>query len=190
MTISMIGTDHRDSRARMRARAGARICCARRVALRKNWQEDIWFAPLHPRLDLGAKLDRRPRPKRDEDQQHNCLGRDERELRLRRRQRLEEGQLQERLHDPDEDIQLNQLASQQAAKGDGLLRSYQPRTAAAQAIDIRPIWHARTDETLQQALDTAQGAILSALQSNDFETRLKAAKLMLKTRQARARGLT
>ena len=46
---------------------------------------------------------------------------------------------------------LNQLASQQAAKqgDDGLLRAYQPRADAARAIDIKPIWRARTSEQLQ-----------------------------------------
>jgi hypothetical protein len=85
---------------------------------------------------------------------------------------------------------LNQLASQQAAKqsDDGLLRAYQPRADAARAIDIKPIWRATSTKTLQQALDHAQITILAALDSNDPQQRLNAAKLMLRTRQARERG--
>jgi hypothetical protein len=85
---------------------------------------------------------------------------------------------------------LAMLASQQAAKqgDDGLLRAYQPRTEAARATDITPIWRATSVEALQQALDRAQITILAALDSNDPQERLSAAKLMLRTKQARARG--
>jgi hypothetical protein len=85
---------------------------------------------------------------------------------------------------------LAMLASQQAAKqgDDGLLRAYQPRADAARAIDIRPIWRARAAEELQQALDTAQSAMFAALSSTDPQQRLVAAKLFLRTRQARERG--
>jgi hypothetical protein len=85
---------------------------------------------------------------------------------------------------------LNQLASQQAAKqGDGgILRAYQPLAEAARATDIRPIWGARTAEKLQQALDIAQSAMFAALCSTDPQQRLVAAKLFLRTRQARERG--
>jgi hypothetical protein len=85
---------------------------------------------------------------------------------------------------------LNQLASQQAAKqgDDGLLRGYQPLAEAARATDITPIWRATSVEVLQQALDHAQITILAALDSNDPQERLSAAKLMLRTKQARARG--
>jgi hypothetical protein len=85
---------------------------------------------------------------------------------------------------------LTQLATQQAAKpgDDGLLRAYQPRADAARAIDIRPIWRARTPEELQQALDTAQSAMFAALSSTDPQQRLVAAKLFLRTQQARERG--
>jgi hypothetical protein len=85
---------------------------------------------------------------------------------------------------------LNQLASQQAAKqgDDGLLRAHQPLAEAARATDIRPIWRARTAEELQQALDTAQSAMFAALASTDPQQRLVAAKLFLRTRQARERG--
>jgi hypothetical protein len=108
---------------------------------------------------------------------------------------------------------LNQLATQQTAKqgDDGLLGAYQPlaevaratdirpiwraRTAeelqqaeVARATDIRPVWRARTAEELQQALDTAQSAMFAALASTDPQQRLVAAKLFLRTRQARERG--
>jgi hypothetical protein len=85
---------------------------------------------------------------------------------------------------------LNQLASQQAAKqgDDGLLRAYQPLTEAARAIEIKPIWRATSVEVLQQALDRAQITVLAALDSNDPQQRLAAAKLMLRTKQAREHG--
>jgi hypothetical protein len=85
---------------------------------------------------------------------------------------------------------LAMLASQQAAKqgDDGLLRAYQPRAEAARAIDIKPIWRATSAEALQRALDHAQITVLAALDSNDPQQRLNAAKLMLRTRLARERG--
>jgi hypothetical protein len=57
------------------------------------------------------------------------------------------------------------FASQQAAQqGDnGLLRAYQPRAEAARAINLKPIWRARTTEGLQRALDHAQSAMFEAL---------------------------
>ena len=87
-------------------------------------------------------------------------------------------------------FRLNQLASQQAAKegDDGLLRAYQPRTEAARAIDIKPIWRATSAEALQLALDHAQITILAALDSHDPQQRFIAARLMLRTKQARERG--
>jgi hypothetical protein len=70
-----------------------------------------------------------------------------------------------------------------------LLRAYKLRAAAIEAIpDLRSLWRAKSIEDLEQALDTAQSTILQALQSDDFQTRLRAAKLMLRTRQARERG--
>ena len=69
------------------------------------------------------------------------------------------------------------------------LRAYKPRATAIEAIpNLKSIWRVRTTEQFQQALDDAQGAILQALESKDPQTRLKAAKLMLKTREARQRG--
>ena len=89
-------------------------------------------------------------------------------------------------------LRLNQLASQQAKDNGGLniTRAFTPRAAATQVLDTKPIWRARTTETLQVALDAAQETILSALQSSDPKTRLNAAKLMLRTRQGRALGFT
>jgi hypothetical protein len=86
---------------------------------------------------------------------------------------------------------LDQLATQQAAKqgDDGLLRGYQPRAEAARAVDIKRVWRATSAEALQRALDHAQITILAALDSNDPQQRLNAAKLMLRTKQARERGL-
>jgi hypothetical protein len=70
-----------------------------------------------------------------------------------------------------------------------LLRGYKPRAAAIQAIpNLKSVWRARTTEQLQQALDDAQDAIFEALESKDPEARLRAAKLMLRTREARQRG--
>src|SRR6516164_1419107 len=89
---------------------------------------------------------------------------------------------------------LAQIAYQheQSSKPDeplSFLRAYKPRAAASEAIpDLKSIWRGRTTEQFQQALDDAQGAILQALESKDPQTRLKAAKLMLRTREARQRG--
>jgi hypothetical protein len=85
---------------------------------------------------------------------------------------------------------LAMLATQQSAKqgDDGLLRAYQPLAEAARATDIKPIWRATSVEVLQQALDRAQIAIVAALDSNDPQQRLAAAKSFLRTKQARERG--
>ena len=89
-------------------------------------------------------------------------------------------------------LRLDQLAAQQASecgKDKDTLRTYRPVEPAKQLIDITPIWRANSPETLQQALDNAQIIILSALESDDPQQRLNAAKLMLRTKQARDRGL-
>ena len=89
-------------------------------------------------------------------------------------------------------LRLDQLASQHAsecAKADDTITTYRAIEATRQLIDIKPIWRANTAETLLQALDTAQCAILAALNSEDPRQRLNAAKLMLRTKQARDRGL-
>jgi hypothetical protein len=70
-----------------------------------------------------------------------------------------------------------------------LLRAYKPRASAIEAIpDLKSLWRAKSTEDLERALDKAQSAISQALQSDDLQTRLKAACLMLRTRQARERG--
>ena len=88
--------------------------------------------------------------------------------------------------------QLLAYQAQQSSKQDEplpFLRAYKQRAAAIEAIpDLKSLWRARTTEELEQALDDAQSAILQALESKDLQTRLRAAKLMLRTREARQRG--
>src|ERR1700733_5017786 len=70
-----------------------------------------------------------------------------------------------------------------------LLRAYKPRAAAIETIpNLKLLWRAKSTEDLEQALDKAQSTILEALQSNAPQTRLNAATLMLRSRQARERG--
>jgi hypothetical protein len=89
---------------------------------------------------------------------------------------------------------LSQIALQhlQSSKPDEplpFLRAHKPRAAPNEAIpNLKSIWRARTTEQFQQALDDAQDAIHQALESKDIRRRLKAAKLMLRTREARQRG--
>ena len=85
---------------------------------------------------------------------------------------------------------LAMLASQQAAKqgDDGLLRAYQPLAEAARAIDIKPIWRARTSEQLQAAIRPRSIRYVRSSRHNDPQRRLAAAKSFLRTKQARERG--
>jgi hypothetical protein len=70
-----------------------------------------------------------------------------------------------------------------------ILRAYKPRAAAIQTIaDLKSLWRAKSTEDLAIALDNAQTALLRALESSDPRMRMIAARLMLKTRQARERG--
>jgi hypothetical protein len=70
-----------------------------------------------------------------------------------------------------------------------LLRAYRPLAAAIEAIpNLKSLWLAKTTEDIQIALDDAQSALLEALESDDPRTRMIAARLMLKTRQARELG--
>ncbi len=87
-------------------------------------------------------------------------------------------------------LRLSQLASQQANDGGlKLTRSFKPRTEALAAIpELRQVWRARSTERLEQALDDAQSVLLKALESSDPRQRLSAARLMLRTKQARERG--
>jgi hypothetical protein len=90
-------------------------------------------------------------------------------------------------------LRLSQLASQQArerAHKDDELDTMQPRAEARELIDLTAIWRANSSETLAQALDKAQVTILAALNSDDPQRRLNAAKLLLRTKQARERGLS
>ena len=88
------------------------------------------------------------------------------------------------------ELRLHQLAYQDAnAKEGDTLNTHQPVAEARQLIDLTPIWRANSTETLQQALDNAQVIILAALDSDDPQRRLNAAKLLLRTKQARDRGL-
>jgi hypothetical protein len=84
---------------------------------------------------------------------------------------------------------LGALASQQAAQGDGLARSYQPLKDAKQITDLQPVWRAENAEALETALDKAQEIILNALHSDNPTTRIAAAKLIMRTKSARQRGL-
>jgi hypothetical protein len=65
----------------------------------------------------------------------------------------------------------------------------QPTAEAQALVDLSAIWQANSSETLNQALDKAQLTILAALSSDDPQQRLNAAKIMLRTKQARDRGL-
>ena len=85
---------------------------------------------------------------------------------------------------------LSQLASQQAGEGgQGIAHAFQPLADAVQAIPaIKPVWQARTREHLEQTLDNAQTAIFAALGSDDPQQRLTAARLFLRSKEARRRG--
>jgi hypothetical protein len=89
---------------------------------------------------------------------------------------------------------LAQLAYQheQSSKPDEplpFLRAYKPRATATGAMpNLKSIWRAGTTEQLQQALDDAQDVILQALENKDIRRRLKAAKFMMRTREARQRS--
>ncbi len=70
-----------------------------------------------------------------------------------------------------------------------LLRAYKPLAAAIEAIpNLKSLWQAKSTEDIQIALDSVQSALLEALESDDPRMRMIAARLMLKTRQARERG--
>jgi hypothetical protein len=87
--------------------------------------------------------------------------------------------------------QLTYQAQQDSESHDQLplLRTYKPSAAALQTIpNLKSLWRAKSNEELEIALDKAQSIIAQASQSDNFRTQLKAAKLMLKTREARRRG--
>jgi hypothetical protein len=87
-------------------------------------------------------------------------------------------------------LRLYQLASQAANNSGGLdiTRAFTPRKDALAIPELEQVWRARTHECLQQALDNIQCILLRALESSDPRQRLIAARLMLKTKQARERG--
>jgi hypothetical protein len=82
--------------------------------------------------------------------------------------------------------------AQQSSEAHGpsqVLRAYKPLAAALEAIpNLNALWQAKSTEDIQIALDDAQSALLEALESDDPRMRMIAARLMLKTRQARERG--
>ena len=91
------------------------------------------------------------------------------------------------------ELRLCQLATQQAsslAKDGDTLRTYQPTAEAKQLIDIKPIWRASSTEQLQQAPRCCSGQHTRRPQlATTRKQRLAAAKLLLRTKQARERGL-
>ena len=83
----------------------------------------------------------------------------------------------------------HQQSSEQHGPSLLLLRAYKPLACAIEAVpDLKALWRAKSTEDIQIALDNAQSAILGALESDDPRMRMIAARLMLKTRQARERG--
>jgi hypothetical protein len=109
--------------------------------------------------------------------------------RLDRRNRLTWALQQARIATRLALIAYQQQQSSEPDQPSPLLRAYKPRAAAIETIpNLKSLWRAKTTEDLEQALDKAQATLLEALQSNDPQTRLNAARLMLKTRQARERG--
>ena len=89
-------------------------------------------------------------------------------------------------------LRLSQFASQQANNGGLMLtRAYKPHADALAVIpELRQIWRANSHERLQQALDNAHNAILKALNSDEPRLQIAAARIMLRTKQARERGFT
>ena len=109
--------------------------------------------------------------------------------RLDRRNRLIAALQRSRIVTRLAQIAYQQLQSSEPHGPSPLLSGYKPRAVAIEAIpNLKSLWRARSTEDLEIALDKAQAAILHALQSNDPQTRLNAASLMLRSRQARERG--
>jgi hypothetical protein len=89
-------------------------------------------------------------------------------------------------------LRLSQLARREANASGGLdiTRAYRPRAEALAAVpDLKEIWKAASAEALEQALDDAQDIILQALRSDDTRRRIIAARILLRSRAARQRGL-
>jgi hypothetical protein len=86
-------------------------------------------------------------------------------------------------------IAYQQRQSSEPHEPSPLLRAYKPLAAAIEAIpDLESLWRAKSTEDLEIALDEAQSTILQALECDDLRTQLRAASLMLRSRQARERG--
>jgi hypothetical protein len=86
-------------------------------------------------------------------------------------------------------IAYQQQQNSEAHEASPLLSGYKPRAAAIETIpNLKSFWRARSTEDLERALDKAQSIIMQALQSDDVRTQLRAARLMLRSRQARERG--
>jgi hypothetical protein len=109
--------------------------------------------------------------------------------RLDRRHRLTWALQQARIATRLAQIAYQHQQSSEPSGTSPLLRAYKPLAAAIEAIpNLKSLWRAKSTEELEIALDKAQSTILEALQSNDPQTRLNAATLMLRSRQARERG--
>jgi hypothetical protein len=109
--------------------------------------------------------------------------------RLDRRNRLTWALQQARIATRLAQIAYQQQQSSQPQGPSPLVRAYKPLAAAIEAIpNLKSLWRAKSTEDLEIALDKAQTTLLEALQSNDPQTRLNAAILMLRSRQARERG--
>lgn len=84
-------------------------------------------------------------------------------------------------------LRLQQLADQATSIYD---RTVKPRAELVAIPEVKQVWQAKTFETLEQALDSAQELIIHAMDHEDPQVRLNAAKLMLRSKQGRDRGFT
>jgi hypothetical protein len=109
--------------------------------------------------------------------------------RLDRRNRLTAALQRARIATRLAQIAYQHQQGSEAPEPSPLLRAYRPLAVAIEAIpDLKSLWRAKSTEDIQIALDNAQSALLDALESSDSRMRIIAARLMLKTRQARERG--
>ena len=109
--------------------------------------------------------------------------------RLDRRNRLTVALQRARIATRLAQIAYQHQQSSEPSPSSPLLRAYKPIAAAIEVIpNLKSLWHAKSTEDIQIALDNAQSALLEALESDDPRMRMIAARLMLKTRQARERG--
>jgi hypothetical protein len=109
--------------------------------------------------------------------------------RLDRRNRLTWALQQARIATRLTQIAYQHQPSSESHEPSPLLRAYKPLAAAIEAIpNLKSLWRAKSTKDIQIALDDAQSALLEALESDDPRMRMIAARLMLKTRQARELG--